>query len=49
MQQEYLPKAETMNEIITFVDDDLLPLVKQEIDVELLERHKQALQKKKIE
>jgi hypothetical protein len=47
MQQEYLPKAETMNEIITFVDDDLLPLVKQEIDVELLERHKQALQKEK--
>jgi len=47
MQQEYLPKAEKMNEIITFVDDDLLPLVKQEIDVELLERHKQALQKEK--
>ncbi len=47
MQQEYLPKAEKMNEIITFVDDDLLPLVKQEIDVELLERHKLALQKEK--
>ena len=47
MQQEYLPKAEKMSEIITFVDDDLLPLVKQEIDVELLERHKQALQKEK--
>jgi hypothetical protein len=47
MQQEYLPKAEKMNEIISFVDDDLLPLVKQEIDVELLERHKLALQKEK--
>ena len=47
MQQEYLPKAEKMNEIITFVDDDLLPLVKQEIDNELLERHRLALEKEK--
>ena len=47
MQQEYLPKAEKMNEIVSFVDDDLLPLVKQEIDAELLERHRLALQKEK--
>lgn len=47
MQQEYLPKAEKMNEIVSFVDDDLLPLVKQEIDAELLERHRMALQKEK--
>ena len=47
MQQEYLPKAEQMNEIITFVDEDLLPLVKQEIDAELLERHRLSLQKEK--
>jgi len=47
MQQEYLPKAEKMNEIVSFVDDDLLPLVKQEIDNELLERHKLALEKEK--
>lgn len=47
MQQEYLPQAEKMNEIVSFVDDDLLPLVKQEIDAELLERHRLALQKEK--
>ena len=47
MQQEYLPKAEKMNKVISFVDDDLLPLVKQEIDAELLERHKLSLQKEK--
>ena len=47
MQQEYLPKAEKMNEIVSFVDEDLLPLVKQEIDVELLERHKLALEKER--
>ena len=47
MQQDYLPKAEKMNTVISFVDDDLLPLVKQEIDAELLERHKLSLQKEK--
>jgi predicted transcriptional regulator len=47
MQQDYLPKAEKMNTVISFVDDDLLPLVKQEIDAELLERHRLSLQKEK--
>jgi hypothetical protein len=47
MQQEYLPKAEKMNEIITFVDDNLLPLMRTEIDNELLERHRLALKKEK--
>ena len=47
IQQDYLPKAEKMNEIISFVDDDLLPLVKQEIDNELLEKHRLALEKEK--
>ena len=47
MQQEYLPKAEKMNEVVSFVDEDLLPLVRQEIDAELLERHKLALEKEK--
>ena len=47
MQQEYLPKAEKMNKIITFVDDDLLPLMRQEIDNELLESHRLALKKEK--
>ena len=47
MQQEYLPKAEKMNEIVSFVDEDLIPLVKQEIDAELLERHKLALEKER--
>ena len=47
MQQEYLPQAEKMNEIVSFVDQDLLPLVKQEIDAELLEKHRLALQKEK--
>ena len=47
MQQEYLPKAEEMNTIISFVDDNLLPLMHQEIDNELLERHKAYLNKEK--
>ena len=47
MQQEYLPKAEKMNKIITFIDDDLLPLMKQEINNELLEKHYKALKKEK--
>ena len=47
MQQEYLPKAEKMNEIISFVDDDLLPLIRQEIDEELIERHRISLKKEK--
>ena len=47
MQQEYLPKAEKMNEIISYVDKDLLPIVKQEIDSELLERHRLALEKER--
>ena len=45
MQQEYLPKAEKMKGIISFVDDNLLPLMKQEIDNELLERHRLSLKK----
>ena len=47
MQQEYLPKAEKMNEVISFVDDNLLPLIRGEIDEELLERHKASLKKEK--
>ena len=47
MQQVYLPKTEKMNEVITFVDDNLLPLMKQEIDNELLERHNISLKKEK--
>ena len=47
MQQEYLPKAEKMNKIITFIDDDLLPLMKQEINNELLDKHYRALKKEK--
>ena len=34
MQQEYLPKTEKLNEIISCVNDNLLPLMKQEIDNE---------------
>ena len=47
MQQVYLPKTEKMNEVISFVDDNLLPLMKQEIDNELLERHNISLKKEK--
>ena len=47
MQQEYLPKAEKMNEVISFVDDNLLPLIRGEIDEELLERHRISLKKEK--
>ena len=47
MQQVYLPKTEKMNEIISFVDDNLLPLMRQEIDNDLLERHKLSLKKEK--
>ena len=47
MQQVYLPKTEKMNEIISFVDDNLLPLMRKEIDNELLERHNISLKKEK--
>ena len=47
MQQEYLPKAEKMNTVISFVDNDLLPLIHQEIDNELLQRHEASLNKEK--
>ena len=47
MQQVYLPKTEKMNEIISFVDENLLPLMRQEIDNDLLERHKLSLKKEK--
>ena len=36
-----------MNEVISFVDDNLLPLIRGEIDEELLERHKASLKKEK--
>ena len=47
MQQEYLPKAEKMNSVINFVDDNLLPLLKQEISDELLSLHEVSLKKEK--
>ena len=47
MQQEYLPKSEKMHEIITFVDDNLLPLLSQEISNELTLRHSESLKKEK--
>jgi hypothetical protein len=47
MQQEYLPKTEKLNEIISCVNDNLLPLMKQEIDNELLEKHRISLKKEK--
>ena len=47
MQKEYLPKAEKMNVIIGFIDDDLIPKIKNEIDEELLAKHQLALQKEK--
>ena len=45
VQKEYLPKVEKTSEIIGYINDDLLPIVKQEIDNELLERHNLALKK----
>ena len=47
MQQEYLPKSEKMHEIITFVDNNLLPLLSQEISNELTLRHSESLKKEK--
>ena len=47
MQQEYLPKTEKLNEIISCVNDNLLPLMKHEIDNELLEKHRISLKKEK--
>ena len=47
MQKEYLPKAEKMNNIIGYIDDDLIPKIKNEIDDELLLKHKLALEKEK--